>query len=31
MDVKANEAITCLFGSYGVKTDQKKAITHVWL
>lgn len=31
MDIKANEAITCMFGSYGVKTDDKKNITAVWL
>ena len=31
MDIKPNEAITCMFGSYGVKTDEKKNITAVWL
>lgn len=31
MDIKANEAITCMFGSYGVRTDDKKNITAVWL
>jgi hypothetical protein len=31
MDVKANEAITSIFGSYGIKTDDKKVITGVWL
>lgn len=31
MDIKANEAITCMFGSYGVKTDDKKNIIAVWL
>jgi hypothetical protein len=31
MDVKANEAITTIFGSYGFKADDKKVITSVWL
>ena len=31
MDIKSNEAITCMFGSYGVRTDEKKNITAVWL
>lgn len=31
MDVKANEAISCIFGSYGFKQDEKKNITGVWL
>lgn len=31
MDVKPNEAISCLFGSYGFKQDEKKNITGVWL
>jgi hypothetical protein len=31
MDVKPNEAITTIFGSYGFKTDDKKAVTAVWL
>lgn len=31
MDVKSNQAITYIFGSYGVKLDDKKNITHVWL
>ena len=31
MDIKPNEAITCMFGSYGVRTDEKKNITAVWL
>ncbi len=31
MDVKSNEAIMCLFGSYGYKTDEKKNITSIWL
>lgn len=31
MDVKPNEAITCLFGSYGYKTDEKKNITSIWM
>ncbi len=30
MDIKPNEAIACMFGSYGVKTDEKKNITAVW-
>lgn len=31
MDVKPNEAITCVFGSYGFKQDEKKNITGIWL
>lgn len=31
MDIKTNEAITCLFGSYGTRLDEKKQITNVWL
>ena len=31
MDIKQTEAITCMFGSYGVKTDEKKNIVSVWL
>ena len=31
MDIKANEAISCIFGSYGLKTDEKKNIVSVWL
>lgn len=31
MDVKPNEAITTVFGSYGFKTDDKKIVTAVWL
>ena len=31
MDVKPNEAITCIFGSYGFKQDEKKNITGIWL
>lgn len=31
MDIKQNEAITCMFGSYGIKVDQKKNIIAVWL
>ncbi len=31
MDIKPNEAITCVFGSYGYKLDEKKQIISVWL
>jgi hypothetical protein len=31
MDVKPNEAMTTVFGSYGFKADDKKNITSVWL
>jgi len=31
MDIQQNEAITCIFGSYGIKTDEKKNIIAVWL
>ncbi len=31
MDVKSNEAITCIFGSYGTRMDDKRQITNVWL
>ena len=31
MDVKSNEAIGCMFGSYGFRQDDKKNITAVWL
>ena len=31
MDVKPNEAITTIFGSYRFMTDDKKVITSVWL
>lgn len=31
MDIKGNEAITCVFGSYGSRVDEKKQVTHVWL
>ena len=31
MDIKPNEAIYCMFGSYNVRTDEKKNITSVWL
>ena len=31
MDVKANEAITCAFGSYGFRQDDKKNVNAVWL
>lgn len=31
MDVKPNEAISCIFGSYGFRQDEKKNITSVWL
>jgi hypothetical protein len=31
MDVKPNEAINCVFGSYGFKNDDKKTVTSVWL
>jgi len=31
MDVKPNEAITCVFGSYGFKQDDKKNIIGIWL
>lgn len=31
MDIKSSEAIMCMFGSYGVKMDEKKNIAAVWL
>lgn len=31
MDVKGNEAISCIFGSYGFKQDEKKNVTAIWL
>ncbi len=31
MDVKSNEAITTIFGSYGFRQDDKKNINAVWL
>lgn len=31
MDIKPNEAVTTMFGSYGIKTDDNKNITSVWL
>ena len=31
MDVKGSEAISCIFGSYGFKQDDKKNVTAVWL
>ena len=31
IDVRGNEAITKLFGSYGVKFDDKKNVVAVWL
>lgn len=31
MEIKPNEAVTCMFGSYGIKTDEKKNIVAVWL
>jgi len=31
MDVKSNEAIGCMFGSYGFRQDDKKNVTSVWL
>ncbi len=31
MDIKSNEAIMSIFGSYGFKTDEKKNITAIWL
>jgi len=31
MDVKPNEAITCVFGSYGFKQDDKKNLSSIWL
>jgi len=31
MEIKPNEAVTCMFGSYGMKTDEKKNIVGVWL
>ena len=31
MDVKSNEAINCIFGSYGFRQDDKKNINAIWL
>lgn len=31
MDVKPNEAISCMFGSYGFRQDDKKNVIAVWL
>ena len=31
MDVKPNEAISSIFGSYGFRQDDKKNVTAIWL
>ena len=31
MDVKPSEAISCIFGSYGCKMDEKKNVVAVWM
>ena len=31
MDVKPSEAISCIFGSYGCKMDEKKNVIAVWM